>query len=114
MQATSKFFPNASATVEDELFRCAADYFGLLSDPSRLRVLAVLCTASSELSVNEIVRRCSMPQPNVSRHLSRLYRAGVADRRRKQTEVFYMLKDSSIRELCLMVAEKFVTTEKCS
>ncbi len=105
----TKFFPSVSATEEDQLFQIVADYFTMFSDPSRLQVLAVLCAVTQELSVTEIVERCGMPQPNVSRHLSRLYTAEILDRRREKTAVFYKLKDPFVQELCHLVSKKFVT-----
>lgn len=105
----TKFFPSASATEENELFQNVADYFTMFSEPSRLRVLAELCAAAQALSVNEIVERCGLHQPNVSRHLNRLYTAGILDRRREKIAVFYKLKDPFVQELCHLISKKFAT-----
>lgn len=107
---TTRFFPTASVSTEDKLFQSVADYFTMLSDPSRLQVLAVLCADTQELSVTEIVERCGLAQPNVSRHLSRLHAAGILGRRREKTAVFYTLKDSFVQELCHSVCKKFTAT----
>jgi DNA-binding transcriptional ArsR family regulator len=89
---------------QDELtfiFDRAAQYFSLLSEPARLRIIQAVCT--DERSVQEVVDLTSLPQPNVSRHLSMLYRAGVLSRRREGTFVFYKISDPMITELCRSV-----------
>ena len=92
---------------QDELgfiFDRAAQYFSLLSEPARLRIIQAVCT--EERSVQDVVELTSLPQPNVSRHLSMLYRAGVLSRRREGTFVFYKISDPMITELCRTVCVK--------
>ena len=92
---------------QDELgfiFDRAAQYFSLLSEPARLRIIQAICT--EERSVQDVVELTSLPQPNVSRHLSMLYRAGVLSRRREGTFVFYKISDPMITELCRTVCVK--------
>ena len=92
---------------QDELgfiFDRAAQYFSLLSEPARLRIIQAVCT--DERSVQDVVDLTSLPQPNVSRHLSMLYRAGVLSRRREGTFVFYKISDAMITELCRTVCVK--------
>ncbi|MEY4083085.1 MAG: hypothetical protein RL483_454 [Pseudomonadota bacterium] len=89
---------------QDELtfiFDRAAQYFSLLSEPARLRIIQAVCT--DERSVQDVVDLTSLPQPNVSRHLSMLYRAGVLSRRREGTFVFYKISDPMITDLCRSV-----------
>jgi DNA-binding transcriptional ArsR family regulator len=50
-----------------------------------------------------VVALTDLPQPNVSRHLSLLYRAGVLNRRREGTFVFYRISDPMITDLCRSV-----------
>jgi DNA-binding transcriptional ArsR family regulator len=92
---------------QDELgfiFDRAAQYFSLLSEPARLRIIQAVCT--EERSVQDVVELTGLPQPNVSRHLSMLYRAGVLSRRRQGTFVFYKISDPMITELCRTVCVK--------
>lgn len=92
---------------QDELgfiFDRAAQYFSLLSEPARLRIIQAVCT--EERSVQDVVELTSLPQPNVSRHLSMLYRAGVLSRRREGTFVFYKISDPMITDLCRTVCVK--------
>jgi len=59
------------------------------AEPTRLRLLA-LC-AAGELTVSEITDILGQSQPRVSRHLKLLCEAGLLDRLREGTWVFYRL-----------------------
>ncbi len=83
------------------VFEKAAEYFSLLSEPSRLRIIQAICF--DERSVQEVVDCTGLPQPNVSRHLALLHRSGVLSRRRSGTSVFYRVSDPTITELCRLV-----------
>ena len=88
----------------DELspvFESVSQYFALLSEPMRLRVLHVLC--DGEKSVNDVVERVDSTQSNVSRHLNNLYRAGVLARRREANQVFYRVEDQNFVDMCRTV-----------
>ena len=87
----------------------ASRYFSLLSEPARLRILQVVC--DKECSVQEIVGQTSLPQPNVSRHLSILFNAGVLSRRREGTFVFYKVSDPLVTQLCRTVCGHLATSE---
>jgi DNA-binding transcriptional ArsR family regulator len=67
-----------------------AEIFGLLSDPSRLRILMLV--DKKELCVCQIMGALEMSQPLVSRNLSLLFRAGLLDDRREGKMIFYRLK----------------------
>jgi DNA-binding transcriptional ArsR family regulator len=85
----------------DSLLEKAAGYFSLLSEPSRLRIIQAIC--HNERSVQEVVEHTGLPQPNVSRHLALLHRAGVLSRKRVGTSVFYKVSDPMLTEFCRMV-----------
>jgi SAM-dependent methyltransferase len=59
------------------------------AEPSRLRLLA-LC-ARAELTVTELAQILGQSQPRVSRHLKLLCEAGLLDRTREGSWVFYRL-----------------------
>jgi DNA-binding transcriptional ArsR family regulator len=79
----------------------ASEYFSLLSEPSRLRIIQSICY--QEQSVQQVVETTGLPQPNVSRHLSLLHRSGVLSRRRSGTSVFYRVSDDLLTEICRLV-----------
>lgn len=62
-----------------------------VAEPTRLRLLA-LC-AEGELTVSELTQVLGQSQPRVSRHLRLLCEAGLLDRFREGTWVFYRLRD---------------------
>ena len=61
--------------------------FKTLSDPTRVRVLALL--EQEELAVQELMDVLGMAQSRVSRHLGILREAGLLRDRRDDTYVFY-------------------------
>jgi ubiquinone/menaquinone biosynthesis C-methylase UbiE len=64
-----------------------------VAEPTRLR-LVVLC-ARGELTVSELTQILGQSQPRVSRHLKLLCEAGLLDRFREGSWVFYRLSQSS-------------------
>jgi len=64
-----------------------------VAEPSRLRLI-VLC-ARGELTVSELTQILGQSQPRVSRHLKLLCEAGLLDRFREGSWVFYRLSQSS-------------------
>ena len=86
----------------NRVFEQVAHYFGLLADPTRLRILSCLC--ADERPVHEVVERIGLTQANVSRHLNILYRAGVLDRRRVGSSVLYRVIDPNFVDICRTVS----------
>ena len=85
----------------DQVFESVASYFGLLSEPTRLKILHAIC--NEERAVNEIVDAVDATQTNVSRHLNQLYRAGVVARRKEGNAVYYRVADPNFVEICRTV-----------
>lgn len=85
----------------NKVFENVAEYFALLSEPTRLKILHCLCRG--EKAVNEVVEALGLTQANTSRHLNLLYRAGVVDRRRDGSQVFYRIVDPNFVDLCRTV-----------
>ena len=85
----------------DEVFGAVAKYFGLLSEPTRLKILHTIC--NDERSVSEIVATTGATQTNVSRHLSLLRDANVVSRRKVGNAVFYRVTDRVFADVCRTV-----------
>lgn len=85
-----------------EVFEQVAHYFGLLADPTRLRILSCLC--NGERPVHEVVEIVGLTQANISRHLNILFRAGVVDRRREGNSVLYRVVDPNFVDICRTVS----------
>jgi ArsR family transcriptional regulator len=68
----------------------ATTIFATLSDPIRLRALALIAE-HGELCVCEVVAALDLPQPKVSRHLAVMRDAGLLRDRRDAQWVLYAL-----------------------
>lgn len=86
------------ASPEDRVFELAADLFGLLAAPTRLRIVCVLI--EGEKNVTELLERVAVSQPNMSQHLGTLYRSGVLARRKAGAQIFYRVDHAQARRLC--------------
>jgi len=67
----------------------ALDALRAVGESTRLRLVALL--ANGELSVTDITDICGQSQPRISRHLKLLVEAGVANRHREGTWVYFSL-----------------------
>ena len=91
----------AEVARQNEVFERAAELFGLLSTPIRLRIISELC--SCEKNVGQLLGNIEVAQPNMSQHLNMLYRAGVVAKRRQGAQVFYRIADESVALVCRAV-----------
>jgi len=101
---TKKATKDLSPQAMEEVFKRVAEYFNVLSEPSRLRIMYAVC--SGEKSVSEVVESCGSSQANVSRHLSALHKAGILLRRKDGITVFYSIADNATVEMCQTVCAK--------
>src|SRR5215472_3550532 len=81
--------PDDSASLADLLAALRA-----VAEPTRLRLL-VLC-ARGELTVSELAQILGQSQPRVSRHLKLLCEAGLLDRFREGSWVFYRVSTEGV------------------
>jgi DNA-binding transcriptional ArsR family regulator len=92
------------AKTQDEsetVFSTAAELFGLLSTPIRLKIISALC--HGEKNVSQLLGDIDTTQPNMSQHLSTLYRAGVLGKRRDATQIYYRIESERAAMLCRAV-----------
>jgi DNA-binding transcriptional ArsR family regulator len=75
-----------------------AGCFRALGDPTRLGLLRAL--KAGDKTVQELVAGTGWTQPNVSRHLSILARAGLVARTKRGAWVHYRVADPRIFFLC--------------
>lgn len=83
------------------VFELAAELFGVLSTPLRLRILSALC--DGERSVSQLLEKIDTTQPNLSQHLNVLYRTGVLAKRKEGTQVIYRVQSEKAVALCRAV-----------
>ncbi|MBV8162067.1 MAG: helix-turn-helix transcriptional regulator [Acidimicrobiia bacterium] len=66
--------------------------FAALADPARLRLLSLIAAQDAgEVCACDLVEPLGKSQPTVSHHLKVLYEAGLVDREKRGTWVWYSL-----------------------
>ncbi len=91
----------ADEQAADRVFDSAAELFGVLATPLRLRILNAICT--KEKSVGDILAAVESTQPNVSQHLKVLYQAGIVAKRRMGNQMYYRVQSEKAVQLCRTV-----------
>ena len=86
---------------EDKVFESVAELFSVLSTPIRLRIISAVC--QGEKNVSQLLDEINTTQPNMSQHLSTLYRSGVLAKRRDGTQMYYRLQSERVATLCRAV-----------
>lgn len=89
---------NLNKPQAQALFEEVANYFSLLCEPTRLKILSAVC--NGEKSVGEIVIAVDSTQANVSRQINMLYRAKVLARRKEGTMVYYRIDSAETLLMC--------------
>src|SRR6476469_6789192 len=90
-----------------EVVQQVAEYFSLLSEPMRLRLLHLL--RDEEKCVQELVEATQTSQANVSKHLKVMWQAGILSRRSEGTSAYYKVEDVLIFDLCNLVCDRLAT-----
>lgn len=80
-----------------------AEFFSLLGDANRLRILSVL--ANQEMCVGDLAAMLNMKESAVSHQLRTLRSLRLVKYRKEGRHVFYCLKDRHVFELYQSVAE---------
>ena len=93
--------PAKQTDESDAVFATAAELFSLLSTPIRLKIISALC--HGEKNVSQLLAEIDTTQPNMSQHLSTLYRAGVLGKRRDATQIYYRIESERAAMLCRAV-----------
>ena len=77
----------------DVVLQEMAGIFGTLADPSRLKILFMLCgeRGQAEHNVQELADALGLSRPLVSRHLAYLLRWGVVLHQRRGTSLYYQV-----------------------
>lgn len=90
--------------LSEEGLRLVARQFQVLSEPARLKLLAVL--EGGEQNVTALVQFTGLSQANVSKHLAILRDVGMVDRRKEGLSTCYFISDRKISELCDLMCSK--------
>ena len=92
---------NPLVNMPPEALEYVAQYFRVLGEPTRLRILNIL--SGRQLSVGEIAEQVDSSMANVSRHLAQMAGRGLVTREQHGSSVFYQISDPIVDELCELV-----------
>lgn len=81
----------------EDLFYKLAEFFKILGDTTRVRILCAL--DKNEMCVCDIANVLGMSKSSISHQLGTLRRSGIVKCRKQGKEVFYMLDDDHVREV---------------
>jgi len=88
-----------------------------LADPVRLRLLSIVAShAGGEACVCDLTDRFELSQPTISHHLKVLHEAGLLDREKRGTWVYYRVRTAALIDLATLitpVAEPVSSSSSC-
>lgn len=88
-------------TLDDTSIAYVANYFQVLSEPMRLKLINALRTG--ERNVGELSAQFGCSTANVSKHLGLLAKSGFVERQTRGNCVYYRIADPAIFDLCELV-----------
>ncbi len=86
-----------SKMPNDEIFYKLADFYKLIEDTTRCKILFVI--DSHEMCVCDIANALSMTKSSISHQLSTLRRSGIVKCKKVGKEVYYTLDDDHVRKV---------------
>ena len=92
------------STLSKERVQVVATRARALGDPTRVRILSVL--RRGRQPVRQIAEAAETRQSTASKHLQVLYHAGLVQRRRDASAVFYWLTSSEVLRCCRFLASR--------
>jgi len=81
--------PLLAEPIEQAEAETLAEWFGVLADPSRLRLLSLIATAGEACAACDLVDPIGVSQPTVSHHLKVLREAGFVESEKRGRWVYY-------------------------
>lgn len=86
------------APLKEREAKAAAEAFAALADPVRLRLLSLIA-AEREVCACDLVAPVGKSQPTVSHHLKVLFEAGLVDREKRGTWMWYRVVPERLVQL---------------
>lgn len=101
-----------SVMLKDDLFYKIADFFKILGDTTRTKILFAL--DKEEMCVCDIANVLNMSKSSISHQLGTLRRSGIVRCRKEGKEVYYMLDDDHVKKVIEVAIEHIEHKEgKC-
>lgn len=75
-----------------------------LADPVRLRLLSIVAShVGGEACVCDLTECFELSQPTISHHLKVLHEAGLLDREKRATWVYYRVRSAALADLAALI-----------
>ena len=98
--------PLAGSSLSDDDAGELERLFKLIADRSRLRILNMLVQADGEpVCVCEFTDALNVSQPTVSHHLKQLTEAGLLERERRGSFVYFLLRPGALDRVASLLAQ---------
>lgn len=81
--------PLVDEPLEPDQAESLAGWFGVLADPTRLRLLSLIAAAGEACAACDLVEPMAVSQPTVSHHLRVLREAGLVESSKEGRWVYY-------------------------
>lgn len=89
-----------STKIKPEEAALLAGVFKVLGDATRLQLLSLIASQPKhEACVCELIEPLGLSQPTISHHLKVLYKAGLLDKERRGSWIYYRLLPQRIKAL---------------
>jgi ArsR family transcriptional regulator, arsenate/arsenite/antimonite-responsive transcriptional repressor len=89
----------AGKLAPEEAVQLAA-VFRVLSEPARLQMLSLIAAQSNqEVCACELVESLGLSQPTISHHLKVMYEAGLLEKERRGTWIYYRIVQARLAAL---------------
>jgi ArsR family transcriptional regulator, arsenate/arsenite/antimonite-responsive transcriptional repressor len=89
----------AGKLVPEEALQLAA-LFRVLSEPARLQMLSsIAAQVDGEVCACELVESLGLSQPTISHHLKVMYEAGLLEKERRGTWIYYRIVQARLTAL---------------
>lgn len=87
----------SSEMLDQDMFNKVAEFFKILGDTTRSRILFIL--DKNEMCVCDIANVLGMTKSSISHQLGTLRRSGIVKCRKQGKEVYYTLDDDHVRKV---------------
>lgn len=94
-------------SVRPEMLPELADFFKLLGEPVRLRLLCSVCHEGGA-TVGELTERLGLCQSVVSRHMKMLHEGGLVVRTQEGNRSVFSMPDDTLCRLCELASCKIL------
>ncbi len=99
-----------SKMPEKELFQKLADFFKMIGDPTRTKILFAL--DQNEMCVCDIANVLGMTKSSISHQLATLKQSGIVKYRKEGKEVYYTLDDDHVQQVFEIAIEHIQHKER--